>query len=105
MKIITRATAIKNLKKYIPCERHWKDMFAQYSMFRVVEKFPLRMIKKKKLRNDLDTGAVLYMLVNFNRSAWMPIILDGKYFLLDGQHRLRLAEQMGLEYMDAVVQV
>lgn len=92
------------MKKYIPCEKHWKDMFAQYSMFKVIEKFPLKMIGKKKLRNDLNTEDVLYMLLNFNQEAWMPLTLDEQNFLIDGQHRLELAKQMCLEYVDVVIQ-
>lgn len=91
------------MKKYIPCEKHWKDMFAQHSMYKVIEKFPLKMIRKKKLRNDLNAGDVLYMLLNFNQEAWMPITLDKDYFLTDGQHRLELARQFGMEFIDVVI--
>jgi len=92
------------MKKYIPCEKHWIDMFAQYAMFKVIEKFPLRMIKRKKLKNTLDAGNVLYMLLNFNKEAWMPLTLNEQNFLIDGQHRLELAKQMCLEYVDVVIQ-
>lgn len=91
-------------KKYIPCQKHWKDMFAQYPMFRVIEKFPIQDIKRKKLRNDINFNDVLYMLMNFDKEAWMPITLDGNHFLTDGQHRLELAREMGLSYIDVVIQ-
>lgn len=92
------------MKKYIPCEKHWKDMFAQYSMFKVVEKFLIQKIKKKKLRNDVNLKDVFYMLLNFDKEVWMPLTLDEQNFLIDGQHRLELAKQMCLEYVDVVIQ-
>ena len=92
------------MKKYIPCEKHWKDMFAQYPMFKVMEKFPLSMIKRKKLKNSLDAGAVLYILLNFNKEAWMPLTLNEQHFLIDGQHRFELAKQMCLEYFYVFIQ-
>lgn len=48
---------------------------------------------------------VFYMLVNFDKDVWMPPTLDDKHFLIDGQHRLELAKQMGLEYIDVVIQL
>lgn len=95
---------MRTLKEYIPCQKHWKDMFMQYPFFRVIEKFPIQKIKRKKLRNDTNSKDVFYMLMNFNKDAWMPITLDREYFLLDGQHRIELARQMGLEYIDIVIQ-
>ena len=93
------------MKGYIACQKHWKDMFTQYPMYKVIEKFPIRDIKRKKLRNDINSKDVLHMLMNFSKDVWMPITLDQEYFLLDGQHRVELAKQMGLEYIDVVVQL
>lgn len=92
------------MKKYIACQKHWKDMFTQYPMYKVIERFPIPKIKMRKLRNDVNSNDVLYMLMNFNKDAWMPVTLDQEYFLLDGQHRLELAKQMCLEYIDVVIQ-
>ena len=50
---------------YIPTEKHWLDMFAQYSFYKVVEKFPIQQIKRRKLRNEVNTNDVLYMLMSF----------------------------------------
>ncbi len=80
-------------------------MFAQYNFFNVIEKFPIKNIKKKKLKNKLNIKDVFYMLVNFDKDVWIPPTLDDKYFLIEGQHRLELAKQMGLEYIDVVVQL
>lgn len=95
---------MKTSREYIPCQKHWKDMFTQYPFFRVIEKFSISRIKRKKLRNSLDKGEIFYMLMNFSKDAWMPVILDQKYFLLDGQHRIELARQMGLSHIDVVIQ-
>lgn len=92
------------MKRYIACQKHWKDMFAQYPMYKVIEKFPIQKIKRKKLRNDVNSKDVFYMLMNFNKDAWIPITLDQEYFLLDGQHRIELARQMGLSYIDVIIQ-
>lgn len=93
------------MKNYIPCLEHWKDMFRQYDRFKIVDRFLIEDIKRKKLINKVNKGDVLYMLLNFSKEAWMPITIDEKNFLIDGQHRLELAEQMGLKYVDVVIQL
>ena len=40
---------------------------------------------------------------NFYENAWEPIIVNEDYFLLDGQHRLRLAFRIGLKYIDLIM--
>lgn len=42
------------MKNYIPCLQHWKDMFAQYNFFNVIEMFPIKDIKYKKLKNKFN---------------------------------------------------
>lgn len=93
------------MRDYLPCFEHWKDMFKQYDFFRMADRFPIEKIKRKKLINKVNMGDVLYMLLNFNKDAWMPITLDKENFLIDGQHRLELAKQMGLKYIDVVIQL
>ena len=44
------------------------------------------------------------MLMNFDRDARMPITINKNYYLLDGQHRLELARQMGLSFIDVVIE-
>lgn len=91
------------MRNYIPCLKHWKDMFGQYHFYKAKDKFPVKKIKHKKLKNQLDMREVFDMLLNFNKEVWMPITLNKKNFLIDGQHRLVLAKQMGLEYVDVIV--
>lgn len=91
------------MKDYIPCPQHWKDMFEKYPFYNVISKFPVKNIRRKKLVNQVDRKEVFFMLLNFEKEAWMPIMLDENSFLIDGQHRLELARQMGLLYIDVVV--
>lgn len=53
--------------------------------------------------NDVNEDEVTYMLNNFYEDAWEPIFINENYFLLDGQHRLRLAQRIGLKYIDVVM--
>jgi hypothetical protein len=89
--------------KYIPANKHWTNMYKQYDFYTVVKKFPIDKIRIKPLRNKLDTKEVWYRLMNFDRDAWIPITLDTKHFLVDGQHRLELAKQFGMEFIDTIV--
>lgn len=81
------------------------EMYEQYSFYETCKKLPIHEIKIKPLRNKVDRNEVLYMLMNFDKDAWMPVTLDKEYFLLDGQHRVELAKQLGLEYIDVVIQL
>ena len=78
-------------------------MYEQYDFYKFHKKFPIQKIRLKPLRNKIDTNNILYMLMNFSREAWMPITLDVDYFLTDGQHRLELARQFGMEFIDVVI--
>jgi len=89
--------------KYIPTKRHWMEMYEQYVFYETKKKFPIQKIQVKSLRNGVDKNEVFYMLMNFNEEAWMPITLDKNNFLVDGQHRLELAKQLGLKFIDAVI--
>lgn len=89
--------------KYISAEKHWLNMYEQYDFFKVQKRFPINKIQLKPLRNKVDKNEVLYMLMNFDKEAWMPVTLDENYFLTDGQHRLELARQFGMEFIDVVI--
>lgn len=89
--------------KYIPAEKYWINMYKQYDFYKVQTRLPISKIRLKPLRNKVDKNEVLYMLMNFNREAWMPVTLDKNYFLTDGQHRLELARLFGMEFIDAVI--
>lgn len=93
-------------KEYIPSEQHWKDMYAQYpTMYRVVEKFPIEKIRRRKMPNEIDYKEVLYTLMNFYPPVWEPITIDEENYLLDGQHRLAVAGQLCMRYIDVVVRL
>ena len=89
--------------KYCPVKKHWIEMYQKYDFYNVHKKFPIRKIKLKQLRNAVNQQEVFYMLANFDKNAWMPITLDTDYFLTDGQHRLELARQFGMEFIDVVI--
>ena len=89
--------------KYVPVNKHWIKMYQQYNFYTVIKKFPINKIQIKPLRNKLKTNEVLYMLMNFDKEVWIPITLDTKHFLVDGQHRLELAKQFGMEFIDTVI--
>lgn len=78
-------------------------MYERYDFYEIRKKFPIHKIQLKPLHNKVDKKEVLYMLMNFNKDAWIPITLDKDYFLTDGQHRLELARQFGMEFIDVVI--
>lgn len=77
-------------------------------MWQTIDKVPIDFIKVDKsllsFANEVDTSQVLHMLVNFDQELWMPVLVDRNLFLLDGQHRLAVARQLCLKYIDVVVQ-
>ncbi len=96
-------------RDYIPVEKHWFDMFTRNfkeKYWTPEIKVPITKIKidKSSYPNELCKADVLYMLLNFEKDAWMPITVDKQYFLLDGQHRMELARELGLNYIDVVIQ-
>lgn len=99
------------MRNYIPVKKHWLEMCEKYDRpYRMpVLKFPIEKIKIDKslfaYQNEVSQSEVLYMLMNFDRSVWMPITINKDYYLLDGQHRLEVARQMGLSFIDVIIQV
>ena len=95
-------------KDYIKSPQHWKDMFNQYPHLQSKDKVPIKKIKiDRKLfcfDNPVNMDDVRYMLMNFSKDVWMPITVNKDYYLLDGQHRLALARQFGLNYIDVVIE-
>jgi hypothetical protein len=97
-------------KKYIPIGEIWKETYSRphiRTSFTLIEKVPLSTIKIDKRhfswQNDVDPSRVEFILMNFNRDFWMPILVNRDYFLLDGQHRLQVAQKMRLEFIDVVI--
>jgi hypothetical protein len=98
------------MRDYIPVKKHWIEMHTRFDKpyWAPVLKFPIEKNKIDKslfdYQNKVLQSDVLYMLMNFNRDAWMPITLNKDHYLLDGQHRLELARQMGLSYIDVIIE-
>jgi len=98
------------MPNYMPVRKHWREMYTKFDKpyFTPKLKFPIGSIKIDKslfaFQNKVSLSDVLYMLMNFDREAWMPILLNKDYYLLDGQHRLELARQMGLSFIDVIIQ-
>jgi hypothetical protein len=97
-------------KKYIPISEIWKETYSRPPVaisFTLVEKVPITEIKiDKRLfswQNKVDKSQVDFIIKNFDQDFWMPILVNRCYFLLDGQHRLRVAKRMGLEFIDVVI--
>lgn len=97
------------MQNYIPVKRHWLDMYTRFDKpyFTPILRYPIKKIKIDKslfdYQNELSQSDVLYMLINFDREAWMPILLNKDYYLRDGQHRLEVAKQMGLSFIDVII--
>ena len=99
-------------KKYIPMGEIWKETYLRPQVmesFQLVEKVPIANITiDKRLffwENEVDLAHVDFILKNFDPDFWMPILINGDCFLLDGQHRLQVAKRMGLEYIDAIIDI
>lgn len=98
-------------KNYIPVKKHWFDMFTRHfqeQYWLPKSRVPLSKIKIDKnlfsYQNEVSESTVLDIAYNFDDELWMPITVNQKYYLLDGQHRLAVAKRLGLEYIDVVVQ-
>ena len=97
------------MKNYIPAEL-WKDTFKNSTLeksFTFVEKVPLSKIKIDKslfsFQNDVSRSFVDFIVENFDKDFWMPILVNADFFLLDGQHRFQVAKKLGLKYIDVAI--
>jgi hypothetical protein len=97
------------MKTYIPAEL-WKTAYTSppiANSFTFVEKVPLSKIKIDKslfsFQNDVSPTLVDFIVENFDKNFWMPILVNSDFFLLDGQHRLRVAKKLGLKYIDVAI--
>lgn len=92
-------------RDYIPVQL-WKDSYKP-PFFTYVERVPISKIKiDKRLfawQNEVNTFQVDFIVENFDIDFWMPIIVNSDYFLLDGQHRLQVANKLQLKYIDIVI--
>lgn len=94
------------MRNYIPVTL-WKEAFSQHPSFTFVERVPLEKIKIDKSlfswQNEVDPVQVTFITENFDEDFWMPITVNPDYYLLDGQHRLQVARNLGLKYIDIVI--
>jgi len=100
-------------KDYISSPSHCKERWLDFSKVDTdwdwisIDKVRIKKIKvAKKLfdfQNELDDNQVTYMINNFEKEAWEPILINSDYYLLDGQHRLRLTFRTGMKYIDVVM--
>ncbi len=54
--------------------------------------------------NPIYPEQVEFLTQNFDQEFWAPVLVNPEFFLLDGQHRLEVAKQFGLEYIDVVIE-
>lgn len=54
--------------------------------------------------NPVYPEQVEFLVTNFNREFWSPVIVNPEIYLLDGQHRLEVARRFGLKYIDIVIE-
>ncbi len=98
-------------KTYVASPRFWKEMFSRHNLeetWTPVDRVPLEKIRVDKSilenPNEVDDAEVLRMLLNFDPECWLPITVNEDYYLLDGQHRLKVARQLCLKYIDVIVE-
>ena len=97
---------------YIRSPYHWKEMWINASErdsdwdWMPIDKIFIKKIKidKKFLPNEVNDDEVTYMINNFDEEVWHPVMINKDYFLLDGQHRLRLAFRTGMKYIDVIME-
>ena len=98
-------------KDYIPSFHPFKEMYMNYSKqdpewdWIPIEKFSIKKIKidRSLFNNNVDENDVIYMMNNFYEDAWEAVIVNSDYYLLDGQHRLRLASKIRLKYINLIM--
>lgn len=91
---------------YIVSAGDWGNSYAIRSNegFRFLEKVPLSQIKRRsKYRNRPSLSEVNRIVSEFSPDAWEPVMINERFFLVDGQHRLLVAKRLGLKYIDVIV--
>lgn len=98
------------MRNYIPVKKHWFEMYIKFDKpyFVAHRKFPIEKIKVDKSyyadKQEMFKADMLYMLVNFDREAWAPVIINKSGLLVDGYHRVAMAKQKGLLFIDVVIE-
>ena len=96
---------------YIPTRPHWNEMYVKnfdLPYWTPEAKVPIGKIRidRKRLAFDRPVAKsdVSQMVANFDPEVWMPITVDRDYCLVDGQHRLAVARELGLRFIDVVIE-
>ena len=97
-------------KTYIPSPEYLTSMYDKPEFngrWIVMLKTPIEKIKVDKtlfsFQNEVNWTEVEYISKSFEIGAWFPIMVNRDFFLLDGQHRLAVAQRMKLQYLDVVI--
>ena len=100
---------------YIQATEHWKETYRRFSEvddlwdYIPIDKVPVKKIRIDKslldYPNDVNEDNVTYMINNFQNDVWDAIMVNDNFSVLDGQHRLRLAERTGLKYIDVIMKM
>ncbi len=100
----TRALKWLRKQKYI----HSSDAIGNGDVagWKLVEKFPIEKIVHDVTNypNQISMMEVDYMLKDFYPFGFYPIRLNKDYLLVDGQHRLKVAEICGFEFIDVWIE-
>lgn len=97
--------------KYIPCPQWMLDLnnFNRFTdnselWWKGIAKVPIEKVQKPEAYfNEIDPATVYNILTDFYSEAWEPVMVDDNFILLDGQHRLRAAHALNLEYIDVIL--
>jgi hypothetical protein len=100
---------MSNSLNYIPSPENTKTFYAQHrNDWSTVDKVQISNIKIDarlfSYPNKVDLSEVETIIENFDEDRWEPIQVNEDYYLLDGQHRLKVAQRMKLNYIDVIVQ-
>lgn len=101
--------------KYIPSQGIAFDLFQRRTehdpkwKWIPIRRLPIRAVKidRRRLQYEGDTSRenIDHIFRNFYQEAWEPIEITEDYYLLNGMVQLKVAERIGLRYIDAVMKI
>ena len=93
---------------YIASPDHLKQIYTRHAEWSAVDKVPVSRIRIDarlfSFPNPVYQDAVKAIVESFDLDQWTPLLVNEDLYLLDGQHRLQAAVNMGLKYIDVIVQ-
>ncbi|MBT7073831.1 MAG: ParB N-terminal domain-containing protein [Anaerolineae bacterium] len=97
------------IQKHISSPQYLKDIYSKHGeTWSVLEKFSIRNIQINSrffsYPNQVDFEYVESIVKNFDVEIWDPILLNEKFYLLDGQHRLEAAKRLNITHIDVIIQ-